>query len=201
MTDRTAPGGTHLHELALERRLPAHQRMDRMTLQWIADNRPVNFDAGPSFPRPAPMLVPARSWFTTPHQADSIHGIRHNARVSMLAALLAQEHALDRDTITTVCVAGAVHDCRRRDDRADPGHGRRAASWLRHHTETVTYALGRELPLALMHRAAEAIAVHDVPYDRFTARQERAYMRAPHLVDILKAADCLDRYRLPLQRW
>ncbi|MEU3464617.1 hypothetical protein ABZ721_32290 [Streptomyces sp. NPDC006733] len=201
MTDRTPPGRACLQELASQRRLPAHQPMDQVTLEWIAENRPVNFDAEPSLPRPGLMLEPPRSWFTTTRQADSNHGIRHNARVSLLAALLAQEYGLAGDDVAAACVAGAVHDCRRHDDRADPDHGRRAASWFLRHTATVTRALGREVPVALLHQAAEAVAVHDVPYDRFTARQEHAYRHAPHLVDVLKAADCLDRYRLPLQRW
>ncbi|MFJ9719955.1 HD domain-containing protein [Streptomyces sp. NPDC101213] len=175
--------------------------MDQMTLQWIANSRPVNFDAAPSLPRPGLMLVPEPDWFVTPRLSASNHGIRHNARVSLLAALLAEEQGLNSDDIAAACVAGAVHDCRRLDDREDPGHGQRAASWFRAHTSTVTGALGREVPEASLQRAAEAVAVHDVPYGRFTARQERAYRDAPHLVDVLKAADCMDRYRLPLQRW
>ncbi|MFD5447355.1 hypothetical protein ACWDTR_14575 [Streptomyces sp. NPDC003470] len=200
MPDRT-PHRACLRELAQERRLPAHQPMDRVTLEWIASSRPVNFGAAPSLPRPGVMLVPDRSWFAAPRLAGSNHGIRHNARVSLLAALLAEEHGLDSDDIAAVCVAGAVHDCRRLDDRDDPGHGQRAASWFLRHTATVTGALHQDVPAASLHRAAEAISVHDVPYDRFTARQKRAYRDAPHLVDVLKAADCLDRYRLPLQRW
>jgi hypothetical protein len=133
--------------------------------------------------------------------ADSNHGIRHNARVSFLAALLAQERGLDGDAIAAVCAAGAVHDCRRLDDRADPGHGQRAALWFGHHTGTVTHVLGHQVPVALLQRAAEAVAVHDVPYDRFNPSRERAYREDPRLVDVLKAADRLDRYRLPLQSW
>ncbi|MCF4138921.1 hypothetical protein L1856_22510 [Streptomyces sp. Tue 6430] len=48
MTDTTVPGRACLHELASQRRLPAHQPMDQMTLGWITDNRPANFDAAPS---------------------------------------------------------------------------------------------------------------------------------------------------------
>lgn len=201
MTDRTQPRRACLQELAAQRRLPAHQLMDRMTLQWIADNQPVNFAPAPSFPRPGLMLVPARPWFTTERQADSNHGILHNARVSLLAALLAQEYGLEDDDIAAACVAGAIHDCRRHDDQADAGHGRRAASWLLHHTDAVTDAMRRPVAAVALHRAAEAIAVHDVPYGDFTAQQKRTYEASPHLVDVLKAADCLDRYRLPLQRW
>lgn len=201
MTDRTPPARFCLHELAVQRRLPAHQPMDQVTLGWITGNRPANFDASASFPRPGLMLVPARSWFVTARQADSNHGIRHNARVSLLAALLGQEYGLDSDDVAALCAAGAVHDCRRHDDLTDTGHGKRAASWFRRRTAVVTQAMGREVPLTALHRAAEAIAMHDVPYGHFTARQERAYRQDPHIVDILKAADCLDRYRLPLQHW
>ncbi|MER6318842.1 hypothetical protein ABT237_34550 [Streptomyces sp. NPDC001581] len=201
MTDRARPGPACLHELASQRRLPDHQPMDRATLGWITGNRPANFDAAPSLPRPGLMLVPPKAWFVSERQADSNHGVRHNARVSLLAVLLAQEYGLDGDDVAALCAAGAVHDCRRRDDRADPGHGQRAAEWFGHRTAMVTRAMGREVPAAALRRAGQAIAVHDVPYDQFTARQERAYRRAPHLVDVLKAADCLDRYRLPLQQW
>lgn len=201
MTEPTLPGRACLHELAAAHRLPAHQVMDQVTLGWIVDNRPANFDAAPSFPRPGVMLVPPRSWFAAGRLADSLHGIRHNARVSLIAALLAEEHGLEGDDVTALCAAGAVHGCRRRDDRSDAGHGQRAASWFLHHTDTVTEAMSRPVPPAVLHRAAEAIAVHDVPHDDFTASQQRAYQAAPHLVDVLKAADCLDRYRLPLRRW
>ncbi|MFF8932292.1 hypothetical protein ACF1AO_34070 [Streptomyces longwoodensis] len=147
------------------------------------------------------MLVPEPSWFAVPHLAGSNHGVRHNARVSLLAALLAEHLGFDGDDIAVVCAAGAVHDCRRLDDRHDPGHGQRAAAWFRQHADTVTTVLDREVPAAALERAAHAIAVHDVPYSRFTARQEHTYRQAPHLTDVLKAADCMDRYRLPLKRW
>jgi hypothetical protein len=76
MTDRNSLGRACLHELAAQHRLPDHQPMDQMTLGWITDNRPANFDAAPSFPRPGLMLVPARSWFANQRQADSNHGVR-----------------------------------------------------------------------------------------------------------------------------
>ncbi|HEY9367832.1 hypothetical protein [Streptomyces sp.] len=103
--------------------------------------------------------------------------------------------------MAAACAAGAVHDCRRRDDRADPGHGRRAAAWFHRHADAVTSAIGHTLPPAAPHRTALAIAPHDIPYDHFTAAQDRSYGSAPHLVDVLKAADGLDRYRFPLKRW
>ncbi|MFC4955519.1 hypothetical protein ACFPFX_04320 [Streptomyces mauvecolor] len=150
----------------------------------------------------ASFSVPPSSWFTRQDLAtDSNHGVRHNARVSLLASLLAQEYRLDAHDTAAACAAGAIHDCRRRNDRDDPGHGQRAATFLLANADAVTNALGRPVPQEALHRAATAIALHDVPYEQFTDRQQRAYQASPLLVDVLKAADCLDRYRLPLQRW
>jgi HD-GYP domain-containing protein (c-di-GMP phosphodiesterase class II) len=102
-----------LRALAQQHQLPDHQPMDQVTLEWIARNRPADFPAAPSLPRPGLMLVPEPSWFAVPHLAGSNHGVRHNARVSLLAALLAEHLGFDGDDIAAVCAARAVHDCRR----------------------------------------------------------------------------------------
>jgi hypothetical protein len=147
------------------------------------------------------MLVPDAAWFARPEAPDSIHGIRHGARVSLLVHRLAREHWLDERQSTALAVGAAIHDCRRRNDRSDNGHGNRAADWLTRHHATVTEKLGPHLSAALLEQVATAVALHDVPYSAFTPAQRDAYQRARPLVDLLKAADCLDRYRLPLTRW
>ena len=174
--------------------------MDQDTLTWIARNRLEATAAAPTLPHPPLTLVPDVSWFADPQLVDSIHGIRHNARVSLLAGLLAQEYGLDRDHTAALCAAAAIHDCRRRDDREDHGHGWRAAAWFTENPAAVSL-LGRQLPPNLSAQATSAIGLHDVPYSAFTHEQNHDYQRAPHLTDLLKAADCLDRYRLPLTRW
>lgn len=45
------------------------------------------------------------------------------------------------------------------------------------------------------------MALHDIPYGAFSAEQVRVYAQARQFTDLLKTADCLDRYRLPLDRW
>ncbi|WP_327591370.1 hypothetical protein OHA25_60575 (plasmid) [Nonomuraea sp. NBC_00507] len=147
------------------------------------------------------MLLPHATWFANPLSSDSIHGILHNGRVCVLADLLAHEAGLDRDHTLAVCAAAAVHDCRRLNDWSDRGHGRRAAVWFLHNQNAITAVTGQQLRPALAAHAAKAISLHDIPYGDFTPAQERAYQYAPHLTDVLKAADCLDRYRLPLIRW
>ncbi|CAM5397499.1 hypothetical protein KAURM247S_07739 [Kitasatospora aureofaciens] len=186
-----------LRVLAETRRLPDHQHMDQHTLTWIASNRP----AGPSVPatmphRPA-LLVPDASWFASPPVIDSIHGAMHNARVSLLVQFLAQHHELVRDQALALAAAAACHDCRRHHDRNDPGHGERAARWLAGNLDTVARTFGQPVTTETI----TAVALHDVPHDAFTDTQASAYRQSPHLVDLLKAADALDRYRLPLRRW
>ncbi|MFC9328611.1 hypothetical protein [Kitasatospora sp. NPDC057015] len=174
--------------------------MDQDTLARIAGNRPTAA-AAPTLPHPLPMLVPDAAWFARLEAPDSIHGIRHGARVSLLVHLLAREHRLDDRRTTALAVGAAVHDCQRRNDRADNGHGKRAADWLTRHHSTVTEHLESDLPTDLLEPVATAVALHDVAHSAFTPAQTDAYQRARPLVDLLKAADCLDRYRLPLTRW
>ncbi|MFC5148989.1 hypothetical protein [Streptomyces aureoversilis] len=191
-----------LKDLADRRALPAHQQMDPGTVEWIAEHRPATFPAMPPRPRYEPlMLAPDASWFASVEQSDSLHGVRHGARVSLLASVLAHEQGLDGNEAAALCVAAAVHDCRRRDDRTDAGHGQRAARWFAGHAVSVTACFGLRLSADCLLQATTAIALHDVPYEHFTLAQVRAYRRAQQVTDLLKAADCLDRYRLPALRW
>jgi hypothetical protein len=204
MPSRSQPA-LPLMELARLGRLSSHQAMDQPTLTWIAEHRPAETartQAVAHLPRP---LVPHATWFTSEQAANGIHGVQHNGRVCLLAALLAQHHRLEPDQSAALRLAAAVHDCRRRNDRADPGHGRRAAAWLSRRHPAVIAAFGLDLPAEAVAKsvtaASTAISLHDVPYPSFSRAQHRAYQRAEHLTDLLKAADCLDRYRLPLSRW
>ncbi|WP_242000065.1 hypothetical protein [Streptomyces klenkii] len=191
-----------LKDLADRRVLPAHQQMDHGTVEWITEHRPATFPAIPPLPQYQPMmLAPDASWFTCVEQSDSLHGVRHCARVSLLASVLAHEQGLYGDTAAALCVAAAVHDCRRRDDRTDAGHGRRAARWFAKNAASVCACFGLRLSADCLVQATTAVALHDVPYEEFTPAQVRAYRRAEQVTDLLKAADCLDRYRLPAVRW
>ncbi|WP_049557461.1 hypothetical protein [Nonomuraea sp. SBT364] len=200
MSARPQPAAS-LRESALQRRLPPHQAMDQPTLTWIAANRPAATARTEAVLDPPIFLTPELGWFTREQAADGIHGVLHNARVCLLADLLARHHGLDAEQSAALRVAAAVHDCRRHDDRTDPEHGQRAAYWLARHHRTVTASFGLHLPAEAVPTACIAISLHNVDYADFSAAQCEAYARAPRLTDLLKAADCLDRYRLPLDRW
>ncbi|PZT76790.1 MULTISPECIES: hypothetical protein [unclassified Streptomyces] len=175
--------------------------MDAATLDWIAESPPPTADLPQLVAGDIPVLVPDPAWFARREQAEGLHGISHCARTGVLAFLLARFHGLDRPHTAALCTAAAIHDCRRHDDRTDPGHGCRGAGWFTENAENVLAVLGQDVPAALREEAAAAIAAHNLPYDAFSPAQRTAYQRAPHLTDLLKAADCLDRYRLPLKRW
>ncbi|WP_256178064.1 hypothetical protein [Kitasatospora aureofaciens] len=186
-----------MHVLAQTGRLPDHQYLDQHTLTWIAGHRPTGPGVRATMPHRPVLLVPDDSWFASPAVIDSIHGSRHNARVALLVQLLAHHHGLDHGSALALAAAAACHDCRRHHDRDDPGHGQRAARWLAGNLDTVAAAFGKTVTAETI----TAVYLHDHPYDAFTDDQARAYRRSSLLVDLLKAADALDRYRLPLARW
>ncbi|MCD0450154.1 hypothetical protein LO762_13260 [Actinocorallia sp. API 0066] len=190
-----------LHELARSGRLPEHQKMDLPTLAWIEDHAPRDSAAPPLLAEPPAPLFPDLAWFAEPRQADGIHGLLHGARVCMIAELLAERYGMGESQTAALRLAAAVHDCRRVNDRADPGHGGRAASWLLRNHEELTGAVGGVLTAAEIRATSTAVRLHDIDYPAFSAEQLRAYRAAEQLIDVLKAADCLDRYRLPSRRW
>ncbi|PYC82766.1 hypothetical protein C7C46_09565 [Streptomyces tateyamensis] len=195
-----------LVELAARKELPNHQFTDSATVEWIKANRP---DFTPGWPQPLrdttkalieQAAIPTR-WLAEPRLADSIHGHRHGLRTAVLAALLADLHRLDESDTATTVIAAAVHDCQRQHDKDDPGHGSRAAVWLGANADLVwTHFHLRPTPTDVI-KAATAVRLHEVPYEKFTADDRADHARSAQICDIVKAADALDRYRLPKLSW
>ncbi|MFF2787501.1 hypothetical protein ACFVT6_12140 [Streptomyces sp. NPDC058049] len=202
----TTPATATLIDQAARRQLPLHQYMDRATVEWIEENRPdFTPTAQPALAAATRSLLkqsalPA-ACMAAPRLYTSIHGVRHSMRTAALAAVLAGAHGLDDADTSTVVVAAAVHDCQRRHDKDDQGHGARAAIWLAANADTVWGHFGLTATPRRIVQAATAVRLHDVPYDAFTADDWHDHSKAESLADILKAADALDRYRLPKATW
>lgn len=202
----TTPLTASLIDLAARRQLPLHQHMDHATIAWISDNRP---DLSPAS---APVLrwqskellahggLPTR-WWADPRLYTSLHGVRHAMRTAAFAAVFAEANGLDDDDTATTIVAAAVHDCQRRNDKDDHGHGARAAIWLAANADTVWGHFGLTATPRRIVRAATAVRLHDVPYEAFTTDDRTDHARAERITDVVKAADALDRYRLPKLKW
>lgn len=182
--------------------LPPHQYMDAPTLDWIIASRP-NLPQPQSLPDRLPVTTPCpdASWFTEPAVAHSIHGVRHCARTALLCALLANARGASPQATREAVIAAAVHDCGRTHDRGDEGHGERAAAWFRTHVGRVLGVLEPDAPLVDSRRIADAVALHDIPYEAFTPHQRHRYERSRLQCDLVKTADALDRYRLPKTKW
>ncbi|MEU6973520.1 hypothetical protein AB0A71_38535 [Kitasatospora aureofaciens] len=197
---------TSLVDLAARKQLPHHQYMDPATIEWIKANRP---DLGAAWPPPlrwASKHILSRSalpatWLAEPRLHDSLHGVRHSMRTAALAALLAEIHELDDTDAATVVLAAAVHDCQRLHDQDDRGHGARAAIWLAANADNVWTHFGLVATPRRIIQAATAIRLHDLPYDAFCSDDQADYHRAELICDLVKAADALDRYRLPKLSW
>ncbi|MCC3654034.1 hypothetical protein LIX60_21715 [Streptomyces sp. S07_1.15] len=197
---------TSLIDLAAQGQLPLHQHMDHATIAWINDHRPDLPPARQPALRPQSRELLAHGGLPTPWWADprlytSLHGVRHAMRTAALAAVLAEENGLDEADIATAVLAAAIHDCQRRHDKDDRGHGARAAIWLAANADTVWGHFNLTATPRRIVQAATAIRLHDIPYEAFTADDKTDHARAEHITDLVKAADALDRYRLPKLKW
>jgi hypothetical protein len=204
----TAPVDS-LVALAGRKQLPRHQFMDTATVEWIAANRPalpIDGEVVLRLPGYARRLLALTAipdtWFAEPRLIDSIHGLRHGMRTAAYIALLAENDGLGDQLSSALIIAAALHDCRRLHDQDDTGHGARAAAWLETHAGPVADHfgvwgdVGREF-----WQAATAVRLHDIPYEGFGSAGEAEWHKARRATDLLKAADTLDRYRLPKLKW
>ncbi|MGW9497457.1 hypothetical protein ACWG5P_24245 [Streptomyces prasinus] len=202
----TTPLTASLIDLAARGQLPPHQHMDHATIAWISDNRPdLPSATWPTLrPKSKELLanggLPTR-WWAEPRLYTSLHGVRHGMRTASLAAVLAEENGLADADAATAILAAAVHDCQRRHDQDDHGHGGRAAIWLAANADTVWGHFGLTASPRRIVQAATAVRLHDIPYEAFTADDESDHARAERITDVVKTADALDRYRLPKLKW
>lgn len=191
-----------LIELAERKMLPEFQHMDQQTLDWIRVHKPSlprqeykNKLFSYPFTRAESPL--ADEWYLEPKIIDGIHGTRHAIRVSIYAYALAIRLGLPEATCNVVALAGLLHDVRRKDDKGDPEHGSRCAEWFRNYCHCID--LVQPLTDAERTTIGTAIGFHELAYDQIIGTSE--YVRSKGMIDVLKTADALDRYRLPKLNW
>ncbi|OGM21568.1 hypothetical protein A2714_05030 [Candidatus Woesebacteria bacterium RIFCSPHIGHO2_01_FULL_38_9] len=195
-----------LVKLAELKALPLHQYMDKETLVWIKENNPFKdtsdtlngyhkvFDH--TINERIINYIPKKEWFLSPH-ADTIHGYRHILRVTIHSLNLGSSFG---DEVQAVAgIAAMVHDLRRKDDKGDQEHGKRAAIWFRNHVGEIEQCCGITLSEQYIQDIYYTILYHEIPYE--ICEKSDNYKKHKTSVDILKAADALDRYRLPKLKW
>jgi hypothetical protein len=194
---------TPLYIQAEQGKLSPLEIMDAETLQWIAQLSKDKYvqKTNVALPKFTPddfalikKLVPQRGWFNSQLHITSLHGLSHIVRVMVLA--LAVCRLVDEPGYTSYVVAASIHDIRRQNDNSDPLHGHRAADWLLANSKEIA------IPLTLLPEnndpIIQAVTNHQVNYEDIDPRVLKQHQRS---IDILKAADALDRFRMPKQKW
>ena len=191
-----------LFKLAEKGRLPSHQFIDALTVRWIEGNRPkfgvvkkLHLPPRKFFER----FVPKREWFFEKKLIDSIHGLRHILRVAVYTFLIAPEFSSHITKIENLLTAVVLHDIGRKNDKSDPKHGWRAASWFRKNVATVGKKFQTKFTVEDVEEIYWAILFHELP--RLTFTKNKNYSKFRDGIDIVRTADALDRYRLPKIKW
>lgn len=190
--------------LAEKKQLPAHQFMDRETLEWIISNNPfreeateVNSKTPGIFCKIHKFRLPEK-WFFCPKGIDTIHGLRHLLRVAANGLRLLQYDDNKDAYENTIFLSALLHDISRKDDRTDKGHAARAAEWFLKHQALVEKEFF-QLNNAEKEDVYYAILLHEESLEQLTDTTE--YSNHQKAIDLLKIADALDRYRQPKIKW
>ncbi len=200
-----------LIELIQKGKVPLHQFMDLETLNWIKKNKPsFNISAHLKFNLKSKIdnylseinnYIPELDWFLVSKKKDTIHGMRHILRVifhSLLLVSLSEKKT--PSLIKNALVASSLHDLRRKNDLMDLNHGKKAARWFKNNTSLIENQYKIQLSQKDIDEIYYAILFHNLPYKEVV--ESTFYEQYKTLIDILKTADALDRYRLPsLRLW
>lgn len=194
-----------LVQSAENKTLPDHQFMDVETLDWIQKNDPFaginglnnSFQCTDAFDILNKFRID-QSWFSCKEGIDSIHGIRHILRVAVNGLNLLKYGFKEEQYKNVVLVAALCHDIRRENDKSDPDHGKRSAIWFKNNLKLVEKTLVK-LDNQEVDNVFYSIYYHDADLSELVNLPE--YKSHKRAVDILKAADSLDRYRLPKLKW
>lgn len=194
-----------LVELAEQKRLPRFQYMDAETCDWIAAHNPsYSLEGRVSLHPRLGWLGTVQintEWLLESRITDSLHGLRHLWRCACYSLYLASLLNMDDRAARNLLVASLLHDIRREDDKGDADHGRRAAQWLRENSQEIEEYMRLQFEADDVEAMAVAIELHEAPYSELTAEQKARYRKHERIVDALKTADALDRYRMPKLKW
>lgn len=192
-----------LYIQAKENKLGSLELMDIETLEWIESTsdaldldmsgfaevqfEPIDFEL-------LRINATKLDWFFSREHINSIHGIGHSLRV-MVNTLLLCKYLHIIDPLPHV-VAASIHDIQRKNDNADPEHGNRAASWFQINQKSLSSNEKLSSDDRLMIIAS--VKNHSLDYADMPSSDLNVYKDA---IDILKAADALDRFRMPKEKW
>jgi hypothetical protein len=186
-----------------------HQYMDPETLEYIRSHRPIFTD---TYQKREELLiivekirniihdhVPSPSWYRIKDEYNTIHGIRHIMRTMTYVSILANLQKKNEEFHRNAIIAAALHDLQRENDMLDLGHAQRGAEWAEINKEIIEHYYDIKLSESDINSIVNAVNFH---VEKCEEIQENCnYLENKEMVDFLKAADALDRYRLPSHHW
>jgi len=194
--------GRALYIQARENNLGRIQQMDKETIEWIKltsdfDSKRISFSKNIVLTKKDINLfkkyIPKKKYFYQAH-LYSIHGLSHILRVMINTILICKLENIKY--CQPYLFAASIHDIRRRDDRSDRGHGERAWIWLQKNIDAFNYPFLRSAEVLEIIKAA--LIYHEIDYPDIPRKISDQCRKA---IDIIKAADALDRYRMPKEKW
>lgn len=192
-----------LVSLAEQKNLPLYQYMDKETVDWIAANNVFHDFEFASFPKISfkhlKQYVPPDDWFLNANIIEGIHGLRHLLRVGVHSWEISVNIPSVALNLKNLFIAAFLHDIRRENDKDDEKHGKRTAKWFLNNAGKISEYLGVAFSNNDKEEIYSAIYCHNLPYEE--CEKEELYLRNCKIVDFLKTADALDRYRLPKLKW
>lgn len=190
--------------LAEKKQLPAHQYMDKVTLDWIVSNNPFknlqgeHFNSNPQIINKIDSFRLPDEWLFSSEEINTIHGIRHILRVAINGLNLLKYGFDESNLENTVFMAAMLHDISRTDDHSDEGHAQRSAEWFLKNITLVEKTFFK-ITNTEKDDIYFAILFHEIPLENLSGKPE--YAQHKRAVDLLKIADALDRYRQPKTKW
>lgn len=176
----------YLFEELKERPYPFHQYMDKETIIWLKNKLEINYKKNDilriifDYQKFPINDLDINIEYYAQNNSLSIHGIRHQIRVSIYIWLLINylKIKISKSDFTTLLQASLYHDIKRINDNEDLNHGFNSAIWINEHYPFIKTEI------------IKAIENHDKSLTNYNI-----YDR------LIKTADALDRYRLPKEKW
>lgn len=187
-----------LYIQAQNKNLGTSQFMDLETLNWIKQNSGYipNFKNNTNIKISIKEIdklirfLPQYDWFANKENYKSIHGISHIYRVIINIFLISK--LLKVKNVDIYLLIASLHDIRRLNDNADQSHGERAAIWFKENSSLFDY------DSKYFKSIYNAIQFHEIEYDQIPTNVMSDYSSD---INLIKAADALDRFRLPKEKW
>ena len=189
-----------LYIQARMKKLCKNQKLDLETLRWIKEKSKINKisvqhfkkDFIPLDKEKFKIFLPQKNWFYKKEFISNIHGMGHTLRVILNSYIICQ--LKEYKNYYPILIAASIHDIRRKSDKEDPNHGKRAFMWFK----KKNLAIKKQLEPLEIEGISMAIVYHNVPYNKIPKQKLLKFRK---YIDILKYADAMDRFRLPKQKW